>query len=94
MSEKNGKVVYDWKRRVQITLGESGQETTSGEATHGEYPSCLPEDWKHGPANSSNLVNFTERKCSCGKHFLYWVKIPQEFWPNDYEERVRVIEKD
>ena len=94
MTGENGKrVIYDWRKEVRIAQGEGGEETTAGESTHGEYPSCFSEDWSKGPSAPSSQVNFQERGCTCGKHVLYWMRIPEEFWPENYEERVRVIEK-
>ncbi len=89
----NGKkIVYDWRKSFHVVEGECGRESTRAESIRGQFPSCFKEDWSKGPSNASSQVNFLERGCSCGNHILYWARIPEEGWPDDYEERVRVIE--
>ena len=87
------RVVYDWYKTTQVAHDDDrgGQVVTTSEASHGEWPSCLPEDWKTGLPNSNPSV-FTERKCDCGKHIVYCLEVPKSVWPHDHQIRVRVVE--
>lgn len=84
-----GKIVYDYaKAKTEISYGCCDQELTETKSEHGEWPTCLPKEWK-GKVLSSNGSCFGEEHCSCGAHILYWLKVPG-VWPE--EERIRVVE--
>ena len=95
-----GKIVYDYTKTIKVCQGEAGEETTTSVSIQGEWPPCCKKEWKNIEALVSDGLPCDRcgaravAVCKCGKHVVNLFRVPKHIWPENYEERIRVIKTD
>lgn len=88
------KIVYNYRNAITRERVDGGEVISRVARAYGEWPSCLPKEWKENIEKiAPNGDFFGQKECSCGRHTLVWLGLPGQFLP-DEEDRIRVIEKD
>ena len=98
MGKQRGKskdrIVYDWHKETRVTCGDDGEEKIISETTSGQWLDCFPEEAVIKGLRDHSPDHFVQKDCSCGRHRLYWLRVPPLVWPDNPQEWIRVIERD
>ncbi|MCH8741883.1 hypothetical protein IH779_03195 [Patescibacteria group bacterium] len=86
-----GNIVYDYRRIEILRNGDFGEEVILSESQRGEFPSCFPEEYSKEAYNSEIAEASHFEVCSCERHTIHWLEVPQEIWPEATELRIRVL---
>lgn len=92
-----GKMIYDGRIEARETDGDRPASSES-KSQQGKWLNCLGFDPLGGdefpPLMGIPLdPPYGEKKCSCGKHIMFWLRLPKEIWPDLEMVLVRVFEK-
>jgi len=90
----SGTIVYDWHRQTRVTCDDGGEEKIISENTFGQWPGCLPDEAAIKGLSDHSPDHYAQKECSCGRHRLYWFRVPPLIWPDDRQEWIRIIERD
>lgn len=91
MSE--GKMIYDGSIEVKAIEEDLGPAITDSRSERGRWPSCFGGK-SLIPPNPPLSPPYGEKKCTCGKHTMFWLRAPKEIWPDCELVMVRVFEKE
>ena len=92
VTKQRTRIVYDFKKESKGVHGDE-EGTQIGESAIGKFPNCLPPEWEKTFPDGGETINYIKRSCNCGNHTYYWARLPNEAWPDECEERIRVVEK-
>ncbi|MBZ9578119.1 hypothetical protein KJA13_03795 [Patescibacteria group bacterium] len=87
-----GKMIYDGKTEVNTIEEDLGLAITESKSERGKWPSCFGGESLR-PPNPPLSPPYGEKKCTCGKHTMFWLRAPKEIWPDSELVFVRVFEE-
>lgn len=91
MAKPKGRMIYDGKIEGSTIEGDLGPIATKSQSGQGEWPSCFGSESLEPP--NPPLSPYGEKKCTCGKHTMFWLRAPKEVWPGSELVLVRIFEE-
>lgn len=94
MAKAEGRMIYDGKVEGSAIEGDLGLISTKSQSGQGEWPNCFGGgDESLEPPNPPLSPPYGEKKCTCGKHTMFWLRAPKEVWSDSELVLVRIFEE-